>query len=126
MRDANQVVLVGLTRHPKAVELTRRLRERGLQIVETLTSGELPAILRRVTRTVVVVYSHVRGGEAQETLEAVRRLVRHAPVIVLVDEADFGDYYELMSDGALAYYALSERPEVIERGIAWAIRTHAG
>jgi len=125
MKEDESVILVGLTRHPKAVELTKRLRAGGLQIIEVPTPEDLPGILRRFHRVAVVVYSPNRDGTARETVEAVRRSIRGAPVVVLVDHSDFSDYYELMSAGALEYYALSESPDVIERGVDWAVRTHA-
>jgi DNA-binding NarL/FixJ family response regulator len=125
MKEDESVILVGLKRHPKALELANRLRVHGFEIIEAPTPKELPAILRRFPRVAVVVYSPTGDGTARETVEAVRGSIRGAPVVVLVDHSDFSDYYELMSAGALEYYALSESSEVIERGVGWAVRTHA-
>ena len=45
---------------------------------------------------------------------------RRVPIVVLVEEPNFGDYYYLMSHGAQYYYQLSEGPEKISRAINWA------
>ena len=46
-------------------------------------------------------------------------------MIVVVEESNFDEYYELMSDGAYDYYAMDEGAEVIAEALRWAAHTDA-
>ncbi len=119
------VILVGLSAHPKAQELVLELRARGLDIHEPSEVGLVPDLLRKTPRSAIVVYNPAATRDAHDLLAAVESAHRRAPVVVLVDETDFGDYYSLMRLGALEYFAMHERPELIVRGIEWATESLA-
>jgi DNA-binding NtrC family response regulator len=119
------VILVGLGSDPKAIALVEELRMRGLDLVEADRADSVPDLLRKTPRSAIVVYNPVATRDAHQVLAAIESAQRQAPVVVLVDESDFGDYYALMRLGALEYFEMSERPELIARGIEWAAESLA-
>jgi DNA-binding NtrC family response regulator len=123
--ERRTVILVGLDGDPKAKALVEALRLRGLDLVEAARADSVPALLRQTPRSAIVVYNPAATRDAHEVLAAVEAAQRRAPVVVLVDESDFGDYYSLMRLGALEYFEMSERPELIVRGIEWAAESLA-
>ena len=123
--DRRTVILVGLEPGDGADELVRGLRSKGLETIETDSPAALPRLLRAIPRAAIVVYNRNASGEAHRTLAAVAALHRRAPVVVLVEETNFGDYYALMGSGALEYFEMSERMDLIVRGIEWAAETKA-
>ncbi len=119
------VILVGLGSHPKAAELTKDLKGRGLDLFEAPDPQLVPELLRKSPRSAIVVYSSTATRDAHAVLAAIESAHRRVPVVVLVDESDFGDYYALMRLGALEYFEMSERPDLIVRGIEWATESLA-
>ncbi|MBI1356913.1 MAG: hypothetical protein GC160_21445 [Acidobacteria bacterium] len=121
-RKRRAVILVGLEHS----DLADRLRLKGLETMEAASPEAVPSLLRTMPRSAIVVYNRgAASRDAQQVLAAVAALHRRAPVVVLVDETDFGEYYSLMGSGALEYFAMSERPELIVRGIEWATEDRA-
>jgi len=114
------VILIGFTNNPDAAILARRLRSLGFGIREVTKPGDLPQLLNGSRRAAIAVYSPDRTDNAEHVLACLDRSGRQAPVIVIVDETDFGQYYSLMNRGAQEYFGLSESPDVIARGVAWA------
>jgi DNA-binding NtrC family response regulator len=118
-----EVIVVGFTRHPAAAVLARRLQSFGFNVIEAESPDELPSLLKGRRRAAIAVYSPRRTNDAHRVMETLAEAQRDAPVVVLVDETDFGEYYSLMNQGAKEYFGISERPEVILRGLAWAARS---
>ncbi len=119
------VILVGLGSHPKARDLVEDLKRRGLDLFEASEPHLVPDLLRQSPRSAIVVYNPVATRDAHAVLAAIESAHRRVPVVVLVDESDFGDYYALMRLGALEYFEMSERPDLIVRGIEWATESLA-
>ena len=44
-------------------------------------------------------------------------VMRSAPVLVVVNHTDLGEYYELMAEGALGYYEAAEGPRKISAAV---------
>jgi DNA-binding NtrC family response regulator len=119
------VILVGFDANPKAQLLAAELYARGLDVHEVSEADGASDLLRRAPHSVIVVYNPASTSNAHDLLAAVEAAHRRAPVVVLVDETDFGDYYSLMRLGALEYFAMHEQPELILRGIEWATESLA-
>lgn|GEM_PF-2976125 len=119
------VILVGLGAHPKAADLVESLKSRGLDLFEAPEPHSVPELLRQSPRAAIVVYNPVSTRDAHAVLAAIESAHRRVPVVVLVDESDFGDYYALMRLGALEYFEMSERSDLIVRGIEWAAESLA-
>lgn len=124
-RPRRAVILVGLGDHPAARSLVADLESRGLALQQASAADSVPELLRKTPRSAIVVYNPAATRDAHDVLAAVEAAHRSAPVVVLVDESDFGDYYALMRLGALEYFEISERPELIARGIEWATESLA-
>lgn len=125
MMDSCDVILVGLPRTSASFALRKSLEGMGSRISEVGGPEEIPSLLRDIRRATIVVYSPQRDAAAHRTLAAVASAHRGTPVIVLVDRSEFGEYFELMASGVVQYYELSERPELIARGVERAARTRA-
>ena len=125
MPDTYDVIIVGLSETPASRELRASLEAMGSRISEVLGPEGIPGLLRDIRKATIVVYSPQSDAAAHRTLAAVAASHRGTPVIVLVDRSEFGEYYELMSAGVVQYYELSERPEIIARGVDRAARTRA-
>lgn len=119
------VILVGFAKHPAAIALAGQLRSYGFDVAEAPALDDLPRLLRGSRRAAVAVYSPSRTKLGHQVLEQVAGAGRNVPVVVIVDETDFGEYYSLMSDGAKEYFGIREQPEVILRGLAWAANAGA-
>lgn len=119
------VIVVGLAQHPRSKKLLSLLQRRGLDVTQVAGAEELPDVLENLKRAAVVVYSPRKTAAAQRTLAKIAETHRRTPVVVLVDESDFGDYYALMASGAVEYFEIGEQPEVITQGVAWAARSLA-
>lgn len=117
------ILTVGMDEHALLTPLVSALESQGLQLISVRAPGELPRVLGQHARAAVLVYCGQAGEIGNQVLNQVSRAHRNAPVIVIVDRADFGHYYELMCEGAYDYYELSEGAEVIARAVRWAART---
>lgn len=113
------VILIGFTKNPAAADLARRLRQLGFGILEA-QPGDLLELLSGPRRAAIAVYNPAKTDHAERVLACLDRSGRQAPVVVIVDETDFGQYYSLMNQGVKEYFGLSESPDVIVRGVAWA------
>ncbi len=114
------VILIGFSHNPAAADLARRLRRLGFGIREARKPAELPDLLSGPRRAAIAVYNPDKTDHAERVLACLDRSGRRAPVVVIVDETDFGQYYSLMNQGVQEYFGLDESPEVIVRGVAWA------
>jgi|GEM_PF-2464789 len=63
----------------------------------------------------VVVYCPKGSDCAREVLRRLTEGCSGLPLVVLTDQTDFGEYYDLMSRGAAAYMGVSEGPERLAR-----------
>jgi len=125
MPDTYDVIIVGLSETPAYSELRTSLEAMGSRISEVRSPEGIPGLLRDIRRATIVVYSPQHDAAAHRALAAVAGAHRGTPIIVLVDHSQFGEYYELMASGVVQYYELSERPEIIARGVERAARTRA-
>ena len=120
-QDASvDVILMGFTNNPAAANLARRLRQLGFGIREARKPNDVPEMLSGSRRAAIAVYNPTETDYAERVLACLDRSGRQAPVVVIVDETDFGQYYSLMNQGVQEYFGLDESPEVIVRGVAWA------
>lgn len=125
MEKRREVILVGFDSNPSTNALKTELVARGLNLHEAAQAGLVPGLLRKSPRSAIVVYNPKSTRDAHDVLAAIDAAHRTAPVVVLVDETDYGDYYSLMRLGALEYFEIGERPELIVRGIEWATESLA-
>jgi len=120
------VLVVGMRRLPIHGELLRTLQAQGAQVVDLGSYEDLPAALASHRRAVVVVHSQHRHNGAHHVLEQLSKALRSAPVLVVVNQSDWGEYHELMADGAIGYYETSEGPRKIGAAVErMAIRSAA-
>jgi DNA-binding NtrC family response regulator len=99
--------------------------DHGFQIVEVAAASELPALLPEKTPAAILVYNPSRTSEARHVLRIVGDTGWRTPVIVVVDQGEFEQYYELMCEGAYDYFELADGPEVIERAVRGASHSRA-
>ena len=119
------VILIGLGQHPGGENLAHQLHALGMGLKTAGSPDALPELLSGGRRAAVVVYSPRESARAGAVLEKLQERLRQPPVIVLVDEADFSEYYELMARGASDYYEMSEGIERIARAVQRAARARA-
>lgn len=111
------IITVGFEGNPGCDDIAGEIRRLGLELSAAEDPDDLSALMDRRRRTAVVIY---RGQDPRLTQKILDRLSdgnRRPPVVVLVDESDFSDYYELMGAGASDYYSLSEGAAVIARAV---------
>lgn len=107
------VIVVGMRALPLHKELLRTLEEQGVRIIDLASYEELRAALAEHRKAAIVVHSQHRHNGAHHVLKELSTAIRSAPVLVVVNHADWGEYHELMADGALGYYEASEGPRKI-------------
>ena len=121
----SKVIAIRAGPQPMASRIYRCLDDGGIDHVEVGRPCDVPAALAGDGADAVLVFNAKPGAPAQELLRVLRQGWSDVPVIVVVEESDFDEYYELMSDGAYDYYAMDEGPEVIAEALRWAAHTHA-
>lgn len=120
-----KVIVIRAGPQPIASRIYRCLDDGGIDHVEVATPGDVPAALAGDGADAVLVFNAKPGALAEELLRVLRQGWSDVPVIVVVEESNFDEYYELMCDGAYDYYALDEGAEVIAEALRWAAHTDA-
>ncbi len=108
--------------------LLRRLDHKGLHHRNVASTNDLVALLdkaAKLDRLAVLVYNGPGTDTAHRLLEALDSRHSDVPVIVVVNEPNMEEHYELMSLGAYDYFGFSEGAEVIEEAVRWAAQTDA-
>jgi hypothetical protein len=108
--------------------LLLRLGEKGLHHRNAASTEDLIAMLRegaKLDRLAVLVYNGPGTDTAHCWLEALEPDYSNVPVIVVVNEPNVEEHYELMSQGAYDYFGFSEGTTVIEEAVRWAAQTDA-
>jgi DNA-binding NtrC family response regulator len=96
------------------------LQDRGWDIVNLSTPEELLPTLDKFEEGIVLVFGRRGDGLSNRTLRALHD--RSHPVVVIADQCDFQEYYDLMCQGAYDYFDLLTDPRWIERSIVAAAR----
>jgi DNA-binding NtrC family response regulator len=120
MLAAKTVITLGLEPTERLPAILAHLQNRGFDIVNLSTPGELLPTLDRVDDGIVVVFSRRGQNLAGQILRALHD--RPTPVVVIADQCDFHEYYDLMCQGAYDYFDLVTDPRWIERSIVTAAR----
>jgi DNA-binding NtrC family response regulator len=118
-------VAVGLHGHPGLEALLAALESQELRVHCAVETEELPKLLDTIDKATVVVYCQQDCDRAAYVLQYLSSRRRMTPVIVVVDQAEFSQYYDLMCAGAYDYYELPEGVDVIASAVRWAARTRA-
>lgn len=118
------VIWVGSADGDDYRELSRAILKRGLGLARAATVKDLPDVLSRHARAVVVVCDGQVGQRSRDVVASLSRMGRRVPVLVLVEEADFSAYYSLMNSGVHYYYEFREGSErisgALSRAASWA------
>lgn len=116
----SKIIAIRAEPQPLASRIYRRLDDGGIEYVEVARPVDVPAALAGDGADAVLVFNTKLGVPAQELLCVLRQGWSNVPVIVVVEESNIDEYYELMSDGAYDYYAMDEGAEVIAEALRWA------
>ena len=111
------VIVVGMRALPLHKELLRALEEHGVQVIDLAGYEDLSPVLAEHRKAAIVVHSQHRHNGAHHVLKELSAAIRSSPVLVVVDHSDWGEYNELMADGAVGYYETSEGPRKIGAAI---------
>ena len=95
--------------------LLSSLKSHGFHLVQTAIAEDLPALLEENPSVAILVYDSRGEDTARQVLRVLPEGRRKTPVIVVVDQGYFEQYYELMCEGAYDYFELASGSEVIER-----------
>jgi len=104
--------------------LVDALRSEGYRCRNAPSAKQVTRLAQHAAGSAILVYNPPRQGTAREVLMALQEIHSRLPVIVIVDEGDFEEYYELMCLGAYDYFGLPEGLPVIESAVRWAMATH--
>jgi DNA-binding NtrC family response regulator len=117
MGRSTTVITVGADPHQRLSNLLATLKASGFRLVETASPEDLSPPLDRFPDPVIVVYNPPKQDTARRVLQAVSGHNRRVPVIVIVDQSDLDEYYQLMCEGAFDYFELSGDPRWVERSV---------
>lgn len=113
MIEKPSVIWVGPADGDDLQELGRAIRGRGLGFTRVERAEDLPGVLSLHAHAVVVACDRQTQQRSRDVVASVSRVGRRVPILVLVEESDFGDYYDLMERGVRYYYEFREGPERI-------------
>lgn len=94
-------------------------------VAEAESAADLPRLLRRYRRVALIVYEPKGSDAVEGVFLRVSECFRRIPVVVVAESSEFGEYYQLMSSGAVGYYGLSESPRRIARAVELAAERQA-
>jgi DNA-binding NtrC family response regulator len=120
--DIVPILLVGFGENPVARELESRLRDAGYPVMPLRDVRRISAILSDLGRATIVVYDQEESAAAEQALSFVHEGRRGGAVVVVVEHADFAQYYALMNQGAIGYFEAEEPSSVIFAGVTRAAR----
>lgn len=121
MIEKPSVIWVGPTDGDDLQELSRAIRMRGLELARVECTSDLPGVLSLHANAVVVACDRETQQRSRDVVASVSRLGRRIPILVLVEESDFSDYYDLMERGVRYYYEFREGPERISGALSRAV-----
>ncbi len=125
MACSKTIITVGLDLENRLPDLLPLMKAAGFHAVAADSPAEVLTSLDRQRDAVVVVYNPAKQRTAHEILQAIARRKRRTPVIVIVDQSDLDEYYELMYEGAFDYFELGGDPRWVERSVRSAVRLAA-
>ena len=111
------VIAVGLESRTESGPLRQEIEALGLALVAASEDEPLSGLLRSRRGATVIVYSPKSADRAHQLLASLEEDGCGSAVIVLTDEPDFGQYYDLMGRGAADYLSVSDHPERIARAV---------
>ena len=117
MACSNPVMTVGIDVGARLPQLVAELARHSFHLVTIPADEDLLAALEAAAATLIMVYHRPEEDTARRVLGVLARAGRKIPVIVLVDQSDFAEYYEFMCEGAFDYFDLTEDPRWIERAV---------
>jgi len=120
--DVVPILLVGFGDIPVARELEPMFKNAGYPVLALRDLRRMPALLAGLPNATVVVFDQVGTGAAERVLSLVHEIHRRAAVVVVVQHADFAQYYTLMNQGAIGYFEAEEPPSLIFAGVTLAAR----
>lgn len=126
MQRSETVIVVGI--HPPAglSRLLSLLQDHGYRVIVTPPTGELNDALANNPGAAIVAYEERGENTAHRVLDLIGGSHGNVPVIAVVEDGSFDEYYELMCNGAYDYFELREGPDVIERSLRGAGETVLG
>lgn len=120
--DVVPILLVGFGDNPLAQKLEPLLRNAGYPVLALRDLRRVSALLSKLPKATVVVFDQGESGAAQRALALVHKAHCGSAVVVVVQHADFGQYYALMNQGAIGYFEAEEPPSLIFAGVTLAAR----
>ena len=125
MVRSKSVIVVGREADAGLTALLSTLQLHGFQLVKAPSAEDVRDLVEKNPGVAVIAYDAPGENTAQRVLRIVADAPRKTPVIVLVNQGEFEQYYELMCAGAYDYFELANDPQVIERSVIWAAAAHA-
>jgi len=119
------IIWIGPAAGPVHHEVVSKTKRNGLAVLDLDSPESLNAVLRLFPKAVIVVCDNQHGRISRQVLDSMAAGMRNAPVVVLVERSDFGDYYDVMAQGAFCYYEQSESPKAIANAVWWTASTRA-
>ncbi len=121
--DANDVlpiILVGFGSSPPGGAVEEALIRAGVEVRRADDLDSVRGCLEQLPDATLVVFA--TSPIAAEALDAARRTMHGTPVIVVVEHADFSEYYDFMERGVVGYFESSEPPSMISSAAVQAQR----
>ncbi len=120
--DVVPILLVGFGDSPVGQELEPMLRRAGYPVLALRDLWRMSTLLAGLPKATVVVFDQGKSGAAERALSLIHEVQRRAAVVVVVQNANFAQYYALMNQGAIGYFEAEESPSLIFAGVTLAAR----
>jgi len=120
--DVVPILLVGFRDSPVAQELEPMLRNAGYPVLALRDLRRIPTLVTKLPKATVVVFDQGDSAAAERALSLVRQAHCGCAVVVVVQHADFSQYYALMNQGAIGYFEAQEPSSLIFTGVTLAAR----
>ena len=112
-----RVITLGLDGHDESESFRQEIEALGLALVKASDAASIQDMVRTERAGAVMVYSPRSASCAADVLDRLKEQGASAAVVVITDQPDYGQYFDVMNRGAADYLSINDRPDRIARAV---------